>query len=224
MPRTFASVSAATAIVLSAHLQMLNAQARYQAISVGSDVGCGSCRIHLDSIVTLGIPSGNGLGNFLLAARRDTEGYTYVSSGPGPEVVVFTPDGRVANGIGRPGDGPGEFRSATILSLDDQGHVHIFDRIHARHSVYSRDGSFRGAFGLPALAMKSAEVFGDHVVINAAARDRDNAGYALLMVDKSGTIIGRADEVPFDYRSDWLLDRTLSVGPSGRLARISHQV
>jgi hypothetical protein len=196
---------------------MTSAQSGDRDILVASDAACGSCRIQMDSIATIGSPDGDGLGNFVLAARRDEEGYFYVSSGPRMEVAVFTPDGRLAGRIGRLGDGPGEFRSATILSLDSRGQLHVFDRIHARHSVYSREGNFRGAFGLPALAMRTADVFGDRVVINAHARDRDNAGYALLLVDNSGTVLRRLDEVPFDYRRTWLLDRSLSVSPSGHL-------
>lgn len=62
-------------------------------------------------------------------------GRIYVADGTSERVVVFEADGTFARTIGRAGSGPGEFRSATALALDESGVLAVWD---ARRGVISR--------------------------------------------------------------------------------------
>ncbi len=182
-------------------------------MSIPSDVSCISCRIRRDSVGTYGIPDGDGLGGLRKSVVRDRDGYVYVATIPGPEITLFEPTGRVLRRIGRAGEGPGEFRDVTKLLVDTRGNLHVFDRRLARHTIFRQNGNLVSATGLPVSGFGDVALLqGESIVLNSGAFDRDNAGYALLRVDKHGEVTRRADEVTGVRLQQWVMDRVLHSG------------
>lgn len=100
---------------------------------------CPGC-IVLDPVVSLGTPTGDGiLAGPLHVAIRDASGRYWVQDRD--LLKVYAPDGGFVSGVGRPGEGPGEFRAPVPIHADDDGSVHVLDPVNLRITVL--DSTFR---------------------------------------------------------------------------------
>ncbi len=86
--------------------------------------------------------------------------------GQAEEVKVFGPRGTFLATIGRGGDGPLEFRRATPIHLDAQGHVHVLDPLNMRISRIGDDFGLVDQRRLPGPTWDAAPL-------------EDGAGYAI---------------------------------------------
>ncbi len=73
-------------------------------------------------------------------AADPATGQIFVADGTSERVVVFAADGSFARTIGRAGGGPGEFRSATALALDEYGALAVWDAGRGIISRWSAEG------------------------------------------------------------------------------------
>lgn len=97
-------------------------------------------------------------GEIYDVAVRD-DGRIYVADGPAGHIKVLAPDGTLQDTIGRQGEGPGEFRHPTGVSLTEGDSLYVLDA--RRVSVLAPSGTFqysfqpqgRGGRGLPRLMM-----------------------------------------------------------------------
>ena len=64
------------------------------------------------------------------------------------EIHVVAANGRVSTSIGGSGDGPGEFRNVTELSLVDDTTAVVFDRRLSRATRFAQSGRFLGSLAL----------------------------------------------------------------------------
>ena len=71
---------------------------------------------------------------------QDKDGQYFVNDSGNYRIAVFDPDGNFVRGIGRSGEGPGEFQSVSSISVD-AGVLHIFDSRSLRLTRYRTDGS-----------------------------------------------------------------------------------
>lgn len=74
----------------------------------------------------------------------DNDGRIYVADGPAGHVKVLAPDGTPQDTIGRPGDGPGEFRRPYRLGLTSEDSLYVMDG--RRVSVFDPARDFQYAF------------------------------------------------------------------------------
>jgi hypothetical protein len=75
----------------------------------------------------------------LNAASFGDDGRLYLLDAPGDRVVVFDREGAVLGPVGRPGEGPGEYRIPTnVIALED-GRVAVWDAGKKAYLLYDRD-------------------------------------------------------------------------------------
>ena len=70
----------------------------------------------------------------------DQNGYYYVADNIGLCIAVYNSDGEYIRKIGRSGDGPGEFRHLTFISIVGDT-IGIWDRTRLRSTFYRTDGT-----------------------------------------------------------------------------------
>ena len=75
------------------------------------------------------------------------DGYLIVSDNSEHCVKVYDWDGKFQNQFGKWGDGDGEFKSPTCLSVNKSGHLMVCDSGNNRIQVFQLDGTFVGKFG-----------------------------------------------------------------------------
>ena len=101
--------------------------AQDSVLVVPDAVACTTCSLAVSAIVELGDRDGPGIVGEQAFVSRSDDGDYHVSSSVQPgRLLRFSPDGVYQDGIGRPGEGPGEYawpvllrRSADTLSILD---------------------------------------------------------------------------------------------------------
>jgi len=108
---------------------------------------------------------------------------------------VFNRQGRLLRTIGKPGDGPGEFRMPIGMFQNDRGHVVVFDLRRSVLSTWDTTGALLGERVMPGTWDGLTDLPGtDHVLmVGARVRKGHEAGasgeqMALHDVDSSGAI------------------------------------
>ncbi len=104
-----------------------------------------TCRADAEPMVAVG-ESGGDDDNLWFSTIRGvgllSDGSVAVIDRSSEEVRVFGPDGRHLASMGRPGDGPGEFRSAFQLWILPGDTLWVGDYRPWRYNVFTRDGHF----------------------------------------------------------------------------------
>jgi DNA-binding beta-propeller fold protein YncE/DNA-directed RNA polymerase subunit RPC12/RpoP len=70
----------------------------------------------------------------------DAFGRVYLLGTSNQTVFIFGPDGRYINRFGGTGDGPGQFRAASVIAVDPQGRVYV--SASGGVQVFSNDGRY----------------------------------------------------------------------------------
>lgn len=81
------------------------------------------------------------IGSLQDKVLMDEDGFIYIVDNRPPRVVCFDPDGNYSHDIGRAGQGPGEFQSLRLISVNG-GVVTTYDRTLLRLSLFRTDGTF----------------------------------------------------------------------------------
>ncbi|MFQ5536957.1 MAG: 6-bladed beta-propeller [Gemmatimonadota bacterium] len=111
----------------------------------------------------------------------------------GMNVKVFDPDGSLAMTLGRPGDGPGEFRAPIGAAVVTGDRLAVADYLRTRVIFFDPDGSAAGEFKIPGAAiggLMSVEG-GSALLLSArlvADDGRDASPYALHVLDLDGRV------------------------------------
>lgn len=77
------------------------------------------------------------------------------------EVRVIEPGGRLRHIIGRPGDGPGEFRAPYAAKAHPDGDLVVFDPIARRVSIFNPAGAFSDSWSFPDFFFNSFAIADD---------------------------------------------------------------
>lgn len=124
-------------------------------------------------------------------------------------VKVFDERGRLLSTMGRPGDGPGEFRRPFDAIVLDDGRLAVADKMHTRVSMFAQDGTHQGswiyAFGPTGSAIG---IEGGRAVLVSVRRTSGAMGGSNLYVHESNGELRQTIEV-----ADCLPDpRAISAG------------
>lgn len=79
-------------------------------------------------------------------ARDPDTGSIYVADTKSHDIKVFTPEGKLINVIGGPGEGPGAFNSPVHISFASN-QLYVVDTLNARVQVFSADGAYLSSIG-----------------------------------------------------------------------------
>ncbi len=80
------------------------------------------------------------LFSYISDVAVNSKGDIYVADRSWSEIRKFNQEGEHLMTIGRKGQGPGEFQSVTIVSVDPQDHLIAYDDMQGRVSVFSDSG------------------------------------------------------------------------------------
>ena len=72
----------------------------------------------------------------------DGAGQLYVFDDQADRIFVVGPDGRYRRSFGRPGEGPGEFRSPAALAVYRDGRAVVADTRHRAYHIFDANGDF----------------------------------------------------------------------------------
>lgn len=89
------------------------------------------------------------------AAVRLSDGRLYVAEGGTSELRLFSADGRWLATPGRRGDGPGEFRSISLIQVLPGDTVAVLDANLRRHNLFDPNGAFLRQITHPQLQSRS---------------------------------------------------------------------
>jgi len=118
------------AIGITLALLSMPPEAQGQTIRIsGEKEACLSC-LELVHWGSFGDQEGPGFLEITQLVARDARGQTWI--GGSDALKLFPGDGRPVIEIGHRGEGPGEFRSITAISIGPRGEVMVFDRGNQR--------------------------------------------------------------------------------------------
>ena len=131
-------------------------------------------------LMVLGTPGEPGGGRDHFKSPSDVvvadDGHVFIADGHlddgNNRVVKFTADGQFVKAWGKPGYGPGEFRTLHAIAIDKRGRIFIADRSNNRVQLFTQDGEFLAQwtqFGRP-----SGIFFDEHDRIYVADSESDN--------------------------------------------------
>jgi len=126
----------------------------------------------------------------------DERGEVYFLDGQLDEVRVFSPDGVWLRRLGRPGEGPGEFRNATTEFFLPDDRIAVVQSMPTRVVTMDRNGAGLADLPLPGLEESSsvmvqrAESRGELIVLSYTAHHYDEANIyidrRMIAMDPSG--------------------------------------
>lgn len=123
----------------------------------------------------------------------DGRGNLYVLDRESGRVVVVDREGRHLRTVGRPGDGPGEFRTPGAMAVARDGRVVVFDIGHRALLVFGADGELQGSLptdirdGLPGRTLVAHPSGG---VVSAS-------GQGIRIMERGpGGVVGAPEGVP----------------------------
>ena len=128
--------------------------------------------------------------------ERGPDGNYYVMDRGNGRIAVFGPDGEFVRSFGREGDGPGEFRSPMLQSVDEQG-VILYDSRSRRVIHFSLGGELLGTYSNLKVSGSTVRMTldGDCLVLMSIQSERRpdlsrNTWYLMTVVTTAGDTIG----------------------------------
>ena len=109
-----------------------------------ANMTAGEPALELVDIVRIGDLERHGKVGFgeILGLELDEEGRAYVLDVQSARVYIFEEDGTPAGAIGKPGEGPGEFRYPAGMAWGPDGHLWICDVGKSAYSLFLKNGNF----------------------------------------------------------------------------------
>jgi hypothetical protein len=175
------------------------------------------CEIELRHFVTLSDSAHPGLFGRRIFVGTDGTGTFVTTTAAFDRIAVFEPDGTLAGTIGRPGDGPGEFKRAFSPLRGPADSLYVFDMAAGRLTVFTPDRRLARTTRFPA---QPTYVLGDgSFVVSGQLRTRDQLGFPLHVLDPDGEFVRSFGTNTPVFRADIsrLLDRVGGSGPLGTL-------
>jgi len=130
---------------------------------------------------------------------REKNGYLFVNDSGNHRVAVFDQEGNFVRGIGRSGQGPGEFQNISGISVDT-GILHIFDNRSLRLTKYRTDGSLIDVISLNQTA-QALQIDFLHTAIPIA-------GGSIILIGQERE---STSEYVYSWRSVAVIDSSLEV-------------
>ena len=156
------------------------------AVRIAGGPTCPQCKLKTTLIATLGKASDPHLLSSGSLALRDSRGWFYSNTDDPGKILVFGLDGGYVSALGAPGNGPGEFRSITTLTVDPGDTLHLFGQ---RESLFLRNGTFVRTRAIPGVTDVTAAIaYGGGITLlqgGAATRERFGDPFHLVGVDGS---------------------------------------
>lgn len=184
--------------------------------------GCGRCRVGIRLEATLRPPPSEGTlpsRPYPNSISRDSRGRYYIGfpESPGEPVWIFDRTGRFTGKLGRPGEGPGEFRGVRALRVTPGDTLRVYDARLGRVTVYDPGLRVVRSEPVPTLMWDILWMAPGGEVVSADIRSASKIGLPLHQVDGQGRItrsFGAADAAYSPGKTRQLF-RWLAPSPTG---------
>jgi hypothetical protein len=128
--------------------------------------------------------------------ERGPDGYYYVMDQGNSRIAVFGPDGEFVRSFGRAGEGPGEFQSPMLQSIDEKG-VILYDSRARRVIHFNLGGELLGTCSYQKASGTTVRMTldGDHLVLLSIQFERrpdrsQDTWYLMTVVTTAGDTVG----------------------------------
>jgi hypothetical protein len=160
-----------------------------QAVTIPDEPACQTCRIRLDKELSIGDLDGPGALPGQPWAVVRTSDRILVTAGFNPtEILVFDQEGAFVETIGRAGDGPGEYRSATALVVMPGDTIRVFDRSLGRQTVLSPGFEVIETLNIQMPATRAWRLDSKTMLVNGMGLSRAGMPQPLHVLQLDGTI------------------------------------
>ncbi len=161
-------------------------------VLVRQQATCPSCRISLEHVLDLTDPGDSLPTGLPVSVVTDSRGWYYMYATSSPDaVLLFDDQGAGVSMLGRPGDGPGEFRRIEDVLIDEHDSLYVFDPGTLRMTVFSPASEVIRTIrvhGQP----KGGEVAllpGYGFVMNAQMAGADEFRFPVHVIDRNGGVL-----------------------------------
>ena len=195
-------------ILLGILITTLAANASAQ-VAISADPGCATCRVELEIVTSIG---GDRVAGEPMGIARATDGSIYVSFYPtGNEVLAFQVDGSFASVVAATGQGPGEVRRATVVTLTPADSIAVYDS--GRVLMFGPDRTFSRTEILPAPPAYDVVHLADDRRIVSLSTLFDPTGSPILLVDRAGaaTSVGGGPDSRARFDAPYTVIRSLTT-------------
>lgn len=164
-----------------------------QTEQVSGEVTCAECAITLDTVVTIGGLDGPGLDmvSMFSGVAIDRRGRILVWEKGEADIAVFDSTGSYLRTVGGAGEGPGEYRSISFMSVGSR-YIHVFDR-HRGRTMLDHDFRVVRTDRFPGEILFAAVLNDDVAVFVADVPVVGSAGYKLQVLRPSGKMTSHGD-------------------------------
>jgi hypothetical protein len=151
--------------------------------------GCSGCSIAVAKVATPGTPSDSVLLSTHPQVLQDSRGrFLAIGSIPRAQILIYSQTGALADAIGRAGDGPGEFRDNTRITLLTADSLLVVEEPNRRISVLSSDGSYARRFIVPFAPLDVELVEGDALIGGGAGFEAGAVAQPLHRLSMLGSL------------------------------------
>ena len=185
-------------------------------IELPSRLSCSKCRIERVLVATLrdsGTTALLGGKGKRTTVATDSKGRFYVSDADRTRIAVFGANGLLIRTIGREGDGPGEFRQITRITVTRGDTIRVYESVPPRESIFAPTHDFVRLRPAPRSMLSFAMLSDGRLVGNIVSGQPDLVGLPLHLTDSTGAIalsFGSDDPV-FRAGMQGLLNRSVTL-------------
>ncbi|MFC1555590.1 6-bladed beta-propeller [candidate division KSB1 bacterium] len=123
-------------------------------------------------------------------------------------LYCFNTAGEFIRKIGRNGQGPGEFKSPSVLDIDENGNIYVYDFGNHRLTYFEKHGEYLGDFRYRGTGYTSFSVAPNgNILFNNVMQIRENSDYYIQEYNIAGEMLNKIGKIPED-----LSDIMLAVG------------
>lgn len=170
-----------------------NSLAQGSARVIDGEIVCPECSVELELIVTLGETDGPGVirGEPKFVIRLPDGRFVTTEYSVAIRLLVFKPDGRFDQQVGRTGEGSPHFGDAHAAYLGPDNQLHVFDRFLRRESILNERFDVVDMTSIPQIGVHSIALGPDgHKYYNAVVNTPEAIGLPIHMVE--GTRVSRS--------------------------------
>src|SRR5687768_7411614 len=150
-------------------------------VTIDARASCLTCRLTMTPVLTLGDSTGGGMvSGATMSLAQDRLGRLFIThyrSGWMPQ--VFARNGAFSHVLGRPGDGPGEYRRPALVRVGPDGRVYVFDSMRWRITVLSPTLQYQRSYPVKMRSVLWGDALvlpGGRTIIAAAENTRERMG------------------------------------------------
>lgn len=158
------------------------------------DGACASCEIELEEIALLGHDEDpasarpDAMVRPCLVARGDDGALLFSGPVGGGRIFRYDDEGRVAEVLGRMGQGPGEF-GRNLMIWTTPGRIHVVDNSNIRRATLDADGGVQFTHRMPARALSVAPLGDTRLAFHGRGLPAGASTPLFAHVDSAGVVL-----------------------------------